>query len=79
MAIIQLQVGKNIIKDVLMDGGSIINNIIERLHVELRLSKPKPTLYNLQMVDRTITKPLGLINDLKIHVHGIFYTFTLLL
>ncbi len=36
---------------------------------------PKPTLapYNLRMVDQTTAKPMGLIRDLKIHVHGIPY------
>ncbi len=32
--------------------------------------------YNLCVVDQTISKPLGLINDLKIFVHGIPYTVT---
>jgi hypothetical protein len=42
------------------------------------MSKPKP--YNLCMVNQTIAKPLGLIKDLKIHVHGIPYvvTFTII-
>jgi hypothetical protein len=40
------------------------------------VSKPKPTLYNLHMVDQTIVKPLGLIKDLKILVHGIPYAIT---
>jgi hypothetical protein len=44
--------------------------------MQLGLSKPKPTPYNLRMVDQTIIKPLGLIKDLKILVHGIFYIVT---
>jgi hypothetical protein len=35
--------------------------------------KPKPTPYNLRMVDQTTTKLVGLIRDLKIYVHGILY------
>jgi hypothetical protein len=35
------------------------------------MSKPKPAPYNMCMVDQTITKPLGLIKDLKIIFHGI--------
>ncbi len=30
------------------------------------------------MVNQTITKPLGLIRDLKIFVHGIPYTITII-
>jgi hypothetical protein len=41
--------------------------------VRLGVSKPKPTLYNLHMADQTIVKPLGLIKDLKILIHGIPY------
>ncbi len=37
------------------------------------MSKPNPMPYNLCMVDQTIVKPLGLIKDLKIFVHGIPY------
>jgi hypothetical protein len=35
--------------------------------------KPKPTPYNLRMVDQTIAKPLGSIKDLMINFHGIPY------
>jgi hypothetical protein len=40
------------------------------------MSKPKPTPYNLRMVDQTITKPLGLIKNLMIFFHGIPYAIT---
>ncbi len=44
------------------------------------LPKPKPTPYNITMADQTTTKLVGLIKDMKIHVHGIPYitTFTVL-
>jgi len=44
--------------------------------VQLGLSKPKSAPYNLHMADQTILKPLGLIKDLKILVHGILYVIT---
>jgi len=48
--------------------------------VQLGLLKPKLAPYNLRMDDQTIVKPLGLIKDLKILVHGIPYvvTFTII-
>ncbi len=64
MAMIQVQVGKNFIKDVLLDGGSGINIITEKLRMQLGLSKPKLVAYNLCMAYQTIAKPLGLIKDL---------------
>jgi hypothetical protein len=58
----------------------VVNIIIEKMNVHLVLSKPKPTPYNLRMANQTIAKPLDLIKDLRILVHGIPYvvTFTLI-
>jgi hypothetical protein len=70
MTIIQVQIGKNIIEDVLADGGS---GIIKQLRLSLGLPKLKLTPYNLTMVDQTTIKPMGLIKDLKIYVHSILY------
>jgi hypothetical protein len=69
MIMIQVHVGKNFIDDVLIDGGSRINIILENLIIQLGLSKSSPMPYNLHMVDQIITKPLGFIRDLKIFVH----------
>ncbi len=44
--------------------------------VQLGLSKPKHASYNLCMADQTITKPLSLIKDLKILIHGFPYVMT---
>jgi hypothetical protein len=76
MAIIQVQIGKNTNKDMLLDGGSRVNVIIKQLRLRLGLRKPKPEPYNLRMVDQTTTKLEGLIRDLKIYVHGILYITT---
>ncbi len=70
MPMIQVRFGNNFIDDVLIDGGYGINIIIENLRIQLGLSKPNPTLYNLCIMDQTIAKPLGLIRDLNIFVHG---------
>jgi hypothetical protein len=79
MVVIQVQVGKNFIDDVLIDGGFEVNIITENLRVQLGLSKLSPMLYNFCMADQTITKPLGFIRDLKIFVHGIPYTVTFII
>ncbi len=73
MVVIQIQIGKNIIEDVFMDEGSGVNIITKQMRLRLGLLKPKPAPYNLKMTDRTTTKPVGLIKDLKIYVHGIPY------
>jgi hypothetical protein len=65
---------------VLLDGGSGINIITKQLRLRLRLPKPKLAPYNLKMADQTTTKPMGLMRDRKIYIHGIPYitTFTIL-
>jgi hypothetical protein len=73
MAIIQVQIGKNTIEDVLLDGGFGVNIITKQLRLKLGFPKPKHAPHNLRMANQTTTKPLGLIKDLKIYVHGIHY------
>jgi hypothetical protein len=76
MVMIQIQDGKKIIDNVLIDGGYGININTKNLKVQLGMSKPNPSPYNLHMANQTIAKPLGLIRDLKIFVHGISYIIT---
>ncbi len=49
MAVIQVQIRKNIIKDVLLDGGYGVNIITEQLKLRLVLPKFKLAPYNLRM------------------------------
>ncbi len=78
MVVIQVQIGKNIIEDMLLNGGYGVNIITKQLRLRLGLVKPKPTPYNLKMAHQTTTKLVQLIRDLKIYVHGVPYitTFT---
>jgi hypothetical protein len=76
MAVIQVQIGKNTIEDVLLDGDFGVNIITKQLRLRLGLSKLKPTPYNLKMANQTTKKPVGLIRDLKIYVHDIPYITT---
>ncbi len=80
MAITQVQVGKITIEDVMLDGGANVNIIIENLKTKLSLPKPRLIPYHLKMAYYNMTKPLGIIRNLKIHIHGIPYvvTFTVL-
>jgi hypothetical protein len=80
MAVIQIQIGKNIVEDVLLNGGASVNIIRENLRTKLGLPKPKLALYHLRMANQSMTKPLRIIKNLKIHIHGIPHvtTFTIL-
>jgi hypothetical protein len=61
MEIIQVHVGKNILKDVLLDGGSSVNIIIEDLKKKLGLLLPKPAPYTRRMANQTLIKLVRLI------------------
>jgi hypothetical protein len=76
MDVIQMYIGRNIIEDVLLDGWSRVNIIIENLKIRLGLPKLKPIFYNLRMANQTTIKSIGLIKILKMYVHGIPYIAT---
>jgi hypothetical protein len=63
MVVIQVQVGKNIVEDVLLDGDASVNIITKNLRTKLGLPKPRPVPYHLKMVDQSMTKPLGIIKN----------------
>jgi hypothetical protein len=68
MAIIQA-----LVEDVLIDGGASVNIIIENLKTKLGLPKPRLAPYHLKMANQSMTRPLGIIINLKILIHGIPY------
>jgi len=80
MVVILVYVGKNLVGDVLLDGGLAINIITNSLKKRLGLQIPSPVPFNLKMVNQSLTKPVGLIRDVKFQVHGIPYiaTFTVM-
>ena len=73
MPVISICIRKNVVDDVLLDGGSGVNVITEEVRRRLGLPKPSPAPFNLKMANETIAKPTGLLRDVKIHIHGIPY------
>lgn len=61
----------------MLNGGFRINIIIKKPREKLLLI-PKPTPYKLKMLYQTTIKQVGLVKDLKIHIHGIPYIFNFL-
>ncbi len=55
MVVIKIQVGKNMVEDILLDGKSSMNIMTEELQEWLGFPNPKLTPYTLWMVDQTIT------------------------
>jgi hypothetical protein len=61
----------------MLDGRISVNIITKNLKTWLSLPKPQPAPYHLRMADQNMTRPLGIIRNLKIHIHGIPYVATL--
>jgi len=76
MTILQVHARKNTMEDVLLDGGLGVNIIIKDLRKRLGLLIQKCAPFTFRMVDQTLTKQVGLIQDLKIHIHNISYVIT---
>jgi len=68
------------VDDVLLDGMSKVNTIINGLRQKLGLPPQKPISFNLRTVDFSFSKPLGIIPNIRIKIHGTSYiiTFTLM-
>ncbi len=77
MTIIPVQIGKNIIEDILNDWGSGVSIITKELLVKLELPKPNHALHKLKMANHTMTKLVGLVKSLKILNYGIPFCVTL--
>ena len=77
MPVISICIGKNIVDDVLLDGGSGVNVITKEERRKLGLPKPSLASFNLKMANGTIAKPTGLLRDVMIHIHGIPFIVTL--
>jgi hypothetical protein len=60
----------------MLNGGANVNIIIKNFMTKLGLPKPRPTPYHLRMEDQSMTKHLGIIKNLKIHINVIPYVAT---
>jgi hypothetical protein len=61
MVVIWVQVGRNIVEDVLLNEGANVNIIIKNLKTKLDLPKPKRVPYHLRMADQNMNRPLRII------------------
>jgi hypothetical protein len=71
--IIQVQIGKNMVDNVLLDEGANVNIITEQLRIKLDLLKPNPAPNHLKMVVLNNVQTTKIIQILKIYIHGIPY------
>jgi hypothetical protein len=64
MVVVQVQVGKFGVWEVLLDGRFDVNISLESWRKKLKLRKPQPTMFVIRMVDQRKVQPL--IRNLKI-------------
>jgi hypothetical protein len=76
MVVIVVHVKKNMVDDVLLDGRLGVNIITYGLKQKLKFPPPHPAPFNLLMVDFSFIKPLGIVPNIKIRIHGIPYITT---
>lgn len=79
MHVILVCIGKNIVEDVLIDGGSGVNIITEAEQRQQGLSKLSHAPFNLKMADGNILQSKCLIQAIRIHISTIFYPITLII
>lgn len=80
MVIIEVHIGKNVVDDVLLDGGARVNAIIDGLKCKLKLPPHQLASFNLKMVDFSYIKLIRIIPNVEIWIHDIPYivTFTIM-
>ena len=74
MLVVQITIGKALVDNVLLDGGSGVNLMSNNLRKQLGLPQPKPSHYFFKMANQTRVQPVGLFNHFKISIHNIPYT-----
>jgi hypothetical protein len=79
MVVTQVQVGKNIIEDVLIVGGASVNIIIEKLITKLGLPKLIPTPYHLRIADQSMTRPMRIIKIYYLKNNVVDFNYSMLL
>jgi hypothetical protein len=77
LPILPMTIGIGTLQNVLLDGGSGVNMITEEERLRLGLPASQAAPYRLRMADQTVVEPVGLIRNIKIHIHGIPYFISL--
>jgi hypothetical protein len=77
LPILPVTIGNGTLQNVLLDGAFGINMIKEEEQLWLGLPTLQTAPYRLRMADQPVVELLGLIKNIKIHIHGIPYFISL--
>ena len=71
--IISCVIGSQLFDKILLDLGTSVNFLPHFVYMQLGLGKLKPTSIILQLTDRSIKIPRGIIEDVLIHIDKLYY------
>ena len=66
-------IGDYMIEHALLDLGVNVNLLPFFVYLQLRLGELKPTFVTLQLVDRSVRKPRGVVEDVLVNVENFYY------
>jgi hypothetical protein len=69
---------KETLENVLLDGRSRVNLIIEEERIRLGMQIKFPALHRLHMVDQAIVQPIGINWNVRTHINGILFFIMLM-
>ncbi|XP_049366634.1 uncharacterized protein LOC125831500 [Solanum verrucosum] len=70
---VQITIGQSIYARGLCDLGASINLMPTSLHKKLGLGSPKPTTIILQLADRSVVRPKGIVEDVLVQVGSLIF------
>ena len=74
--VVECKIKDSIVEKVLEDLGASINVMLYKLFLKLRLGEPRPTWIILQLVDRSVRHPQGIIEDMLVRVNELIFPVT---
>ncbi|XP_073035294.1 uncharacterized protein [Primulina eburnea] len=66
--IVPCEIGGHLVERAICDSGASVNIMPSSLYEKLGLSKMKPTGLSLQMADKSIRTPLGIVEDIELKI-----------
>ena len=67
------RIGNNETSEALLDLGASVNLMHYSIYLQLGLGELKPTLVELQLADRSIRKPKGIVEDVLVQIDKFYY------
>ena len=66
-------IGENESSEALLNLGANVNHMPYLIYLQLGLGKLKPNHVELKLVNRSIRKPKGIIEDVLVHIDKLYY------